>query len=54
MEETDKRLSFVGWTVFAWNKDDEPIQDAINDVGKGAEKGFSGNISSRSDQLIQD
>ena len=24
MEETDKRLSFVGWTVFAWNKDDEP------------------------------
>lgn len=34
-------MSFVGWTVFAWNKDDEPIQDDINDVGEGAEKGFS-------------
>lgn len=41
MEETEERLSFVGWTVFAWNKDDEPIQDGINDVGEGAERGFS-------------
>ena len=42
MEETDERLSFVGWTVFAWNKDDEPIRDGVNDVGEGAEKGISG------------
>ena len=40
MEETDGRVSFVGWTVFAWNKDDEPIQDDINDVGEEQRRNF--------------